>query len=136
MRRLLDTSTLVDVLRGRPDVSARFRASRPAALATCAVVRAELLAGAWRVEDGDLRRARISRFLAPLTSWPFDDAAADRYGPTRALLERAGAMIGANDLLIASVALARDAVVVTSNVGEFARVPGLRVEDWRVEDRG
>jgi tRNA(fMet)-specific endonuclease VapC len=48
----------------------------------------------------------------------------------RADLERSGAGIGANDLLIAAIALARQLTVVTNNVGEFGRVPGLQVEDW------
>ena len=48
----------------------------------------------------------------------------------RAALERAGTPIGAHDLLIASIALARDFVLVTRNNREFARVPGLRTEEW------
>jgi tRNA(fMet)-specific endonuclease VapC len=56
---------------------------------------------------------------------PFDDAAAEQYGNVRSLLKREGRLIGANDLLIASIALATGSTLVTRNVDEFSRVPGL-----------
>ncbi len=63
-------------------------------------------------------------------SLPFDDTAARAYGRLRAELERAGTIIGPNDLMIASIALSQDLVVVSNNTREFERVPGLAVEDW------
>jgi len=54
---------------------------------------------------------------------PFDDAAAERYGEIRAQLQRAGRLIGANDLLI------------TLNTDEFKRIEGLAVEDWEAKSR-
>ena len=50
--------------------------------------------------------------------------------PQRLDLERMGRPIGERDLLIASIALARRLTVITHNVSEFRRVPGLRIEDW------
>ena len=61
---------------------------------------------------------------------PFDDEAARQYGIIRASLARLGTPIGPNDLMIASIALAQRAVVVTHNIGEFRRVGGLEIEDW------
>jgi tRNA(fMet)-specific endonuclease VapC len=59
------------------------------------------------------------------------ESGVDRHcGAIRAALERAGTPIGANDLLIAAHARTIQAVCVTANVGEFRRVPGLRVENW------
>jgi tRNA(fMet)-specific endonuclease VapC len=55
---------------------------------------------------------------------------ATRYGEVRRALELAGQPIGPQDLWIAAHALAAGLVVVTQNTREFARVPGLRVEDW------
>ena len=69
-------------------------------------------------------------FLAPLPIADFDYAAAEAYGRIRAHLERTGAPIGPLDTLIAAHAASMDAILVTNNVGEFIRVPGLRVEDW------
>jgi tRNA(fMet)-specific endonuclease VapC len=59
--------------------------------------------------------------------------AADAYGSLHADLERAGRPIGPNDLLIAATALAHDLTLVTHNISEFGRVPGLGVEDWEAE---
>lgn len=69
----------------------------------------------------------LTAHLAVL-DWPRD--AASHYAEIRADLKRGGAMIGANDLLIAAHARSLGAVVVTNNTKEFARVRGLRVENW------
>ena len=58
---------------------------------------------------------------------------AEAYGRIRADLERRGATIGANDLMIAATALANHATLVTHNTAEFSRVPDLAVEDWETE---
>ncbi|KYG01863.1 hypothetical protein BE21_55765 [Sorangium cellulosum] len=63
-------------------------------------------------------------------SLSFDDVAAERYAVIRAELEGRGQSIGANDLLIAAIALAHDLTLVTHNISEFSRVTGLRLEDW------
>ena len=62
---------------------------------------------------------------------PFDDRAADEYGRIRAHLAGLGMLIGPNDLLIASIALANGLILVTHNTAEFSRVPGLKLEDWQ-----
>ena len=70
---------------------------------------------------------RSSRSRAPSRVW---SARARQYAQSRLTLERAGRPIGERDLLIASIALARGLIVVSHNVSEFARVPGLKTEDW------
>jgi tRNA(fMet)-specific endonuclease VapC len=70
------------------------------------------------------------RFLAIFDVAPFDDAASRRHGAVRAFLKARGTPIGPLDTLIAGHALMLNATVVTNNVGEFARVSGLTVEDW------
>ena len=65
-------------------------------------------------------------------SLPFDDLAAEHYARLRHLLETAGTVIGAYDLLIAAICLAHGCTLVTSNTNEFARVSGLSIEDWQV----
>ena len=86
--------------------------------------------GARKSRRVDLNLEGFARLLQPFESAPFDDEAAEHYGLLRAILERAGTSIGANDLLIAAIALRRDLVLVTRNHREFARVPGLRTEEW------
>ncbi|MDV7401945.1 type II toxin-antitoxin system VapC family toxin, partial [Arthrospira platensis SPKY1] len=63
---------------------------------------------------------------------PFDDKCTETYARTRAALELEGLIIGANDLLIASIAVANDLILVTSNTREFSRIPGLRLENWEL----
>ncbi len=65
-------------------------------------------------------------------SLPFDDSAAEEYGRLRALLQKQGNLIGPNDLLIASIALANKVTLVTHNTQEFGRIPGLQMEDWQI----
>jgi tRNA(fMet)-specific endonuclease VapC len=133
VRYLLDTNVCITCLRKKPSpVIARLRALGPGDVATCSVVRAELLYGAARSLDPIQERAVVETFLAPMVSLPFDDAAADRYADIRHALERVGQRIGAHDLEIASIALARGLTLVTHNVDEFSRVTGLTWEDWQV----
>lgn len=75
---------------------------------------------------------RLNALLDPLTIVPFDDTAATAYADLRRELTRSGTLIGPLDMLIAAVALANNATLITNNVREFARVPGLRVENWAI----
>ena len=99
---------------------------------TSSITLGEMLYGAYRL--GARAQAlveRLNRALWPnLTVLPFDEEAAPHYARVRAELERRGRPIGDADLRIAAIALARDLTVVTANVREFQRVPGLRVENW------
>jgi tRNA(fMet)-specific endonuclease VapC len=75
--------------------------------------------------------ANLSAFLAlDVTSWPFEPEDAEEAGDVRAALERAGTPIGPYDILIAAQARRRGATLATANAREFARVPGLKTEDW------
>jgi|GraSoi_2013_60cm_1033757.scaffolds.fasta_scaffold205854_1 tRNA(fMet)-specific endonuclease VapC len=73
----------------------------------------------------------LANFLAlDVTLWPFESEDAEEAGDIRAALERAGTPIGPYDILIAAQARRRSAVLITANEREFARVPGLKTEDW------
>ena len=74
--------------------------------------------------------SRLQTFFRRFISLPFDDAAAEAYGEIRARLERAGTLIGPNDLCIAAIARTNGMTLVTHNVREFGRVEGLQLEDW------
>lgn len=131
MKFLLDTNTCIAYLNGRAvGVRRQLQALAPGDVVLCSVVKAELLYGARKSRDPATVVAKLQRFFAPLASLPFDDPAAQAYGTVRAELERAGTPIGPNDLMIAAIAQANGLTLVTHNVGEFRRVPGLRVEDW------
>ncbi len=65
-----------------------------------------------------------------MISFDFDDAAAEAYAHIRAEVEARGAHLGAMDYMIAAIGLANDLTLVTHNVREFSRVPGLLYDDW------
>lgn len=98
----------------------------------CSAVLAELWFGAERSTPG--RRANNLKLIDELavryTSLPFDNAAARHYAAIRAHLTTTGQLIGPNDLMIAAIARAHEATLVTSNTAEFTRVPNLSVIDW------
>jgi tRNA(fMet)-specific endonuclease VapC len=132
MRFVLDTNACVDYLTGRyPRVVARIQGSSPEDLCLTSVVVAELRYGADHSARRRTNHARIDALLDEIECLDFDLRAAAIYGRVRAGLERVGTPIGPNDMLIAAHALSRGLSVVTDNVREFARVKGLKVEDWR-----
>lgn len=127
-----DTDVLSAALRKTPSLPLlrRLALVPPAAQFTTAINAGELLYGAARKGSPAL----VARVRAVLRRaqiiLPFDEHAAEVYGELRAKLEKAGARIDEPDLRIASIALAHDLTLVTGNVRHFARVPGLRVENW------
>jgi len=131
MRYLADSNVWINYLKSRNSaVEERLHRTPAAEIAVCSVVWAELLHGARKYANPDERVARIQRTLAPYISLPFDNAAAEHYAEIRDSLERSGTIIGANDLLIASIARAHSLTVATGNADEFSRVPGLNIENW------
>jgi len=127
----LDTTTCVYFLKGiHPEVRTALLAKSPAQVVIPALVAAELLFGADRSAHPRRNEERVRAFLAPFTVAPFDADAAAHYAHIRAVTEHAGTLVGPNDLMIAATVLARHGILVTHNLREFRRVPGLRVESW------
>ncbi len=127
---LLDTNICIYIINSRPpEVLQRFRQYRMGEIGLCSVVAAELAYGV--AKSGSLRnRQALEMFLAPLSILPFDEPALWAYGELRTELERRGTPIGSLDTLIAAHALSQRATLVTNNTDEFARVPGLQLENW------
>lgn len=129
---LLDTNTCIQFLNGTSlAVKQQFQHCLPSEIALCSVVKAELLFGARHSQKIEANLQRLKLFFAPLQSLPFDDHCAEQYAQIRADLTRQGKLIGPNDLLIAAIARAYDAVLVTNNTYEFSRVANLRLTDWQ-----
>ena len=127
---LLDTNICIHVINAKPpEVLERFRKYRMGEIGLCSVVAAELAYGV--AKSGSARnRDALEMFLAPLIILPFDVAALWAYGDLRSELERKGTPIGALDTMIAAHALSNKSILVTNNSREFARVPGLALENW------
>lgn len=127
---MLDTNTLSDLIRNpRGMLVQRLSATDPDALCTSIVVACELRFGARR-KGSQVLTQRVEQLLDTLTVLPLDGPADEHYADIRAELERAGTPIGSHDLFIAAHARSRDMTLITHNMREFTRVPGLRVEDW------
>ncbi|MCE7871878.1 type II toxin-antitoxin system VapC family toxin [bacterium CPR1] len=131
MSYLLDTNVCIHYLNGQDEgLRERLLACSPDEVFLCSVVKAELLFGARKSERVSQNLHKLGRFFEPLQSLPFSDEAAERYGVLRAQLEHVGKPVGANDMLIAAIALASDLTLVTRNLRELRRIPGLLVELW------
>jgi tRNA(fMet)-specific endonuclease VapC len=130
VRFVLDTNTCIYALKLEGRVVERMRQHSPDELAATIITVAELWFGAHKSARQAAARREIDGFLEPFEVLPFDREAAEAYARSRLALERIGRPIGERDLLIASIALSRGLTVVTHNMSEFARVPGLKAEDW------
>lgn len=130
MRYLLDTNAAIALLKEHPQMLSHVRSVGRSSLLVCAPVEAELWFGVAKSTQQDHNRKRLLTLLEWLPSLPFEGQATQHFGDIRAHLARQGTPIGPYDLQIASIALAHDLTVVTHNTREFARVPGLKVEDW------
>lgn len=130
---MLDTNICIYVINARPPgVLARFRQQRLGDIGISSITAAELAFGV--VKSGSARnREALEMFLAPLEVLAFDADGIWHYAIVRADLERRGEPIGALDTMIAAHALASNAILVTNNTREFARVPELRLENWAKE---
>lgn len=131
---LLDTNTFSYLLREpAPALAQRFLASSPNSLSISVISAGELRYGLGRMPASKRARELTARFNALIASFAvlaLPANAATHYGSVRAHLEASVQPISNNDLWIAAHALAQDLTVVTNNTREFARVPGLKVENW------
>lgn len=131
MTFLLDSSAVIAMLRGQPRLTVRMRQHLPGDFAMPSIVAHELYYGAYRSERRSENVARVAAI--PFAVLEFDREDARHAGEIRAHLTSAGAQIGPYDVLIAAQALSRQLTLVSHNMREFLRVPGLRVEDWEAE---
>jgi tRNA(fMet)-specific endonuclease VapC len=128
---MLDTNICMYIIRQQPaSVLERFAGFPVGDLGVSVITLAELEYGASKSSQPARNRDALEQFVSPLEIAAFDRQATTVYGKVRALLEKRGRTIGSMDLLIAAHALSLSARLVTHNVKEFRRVPGLRVENW------
>lgn len=134
MKFLLDTNTISYFLRDYSlPLTKRLLACDPASLAISTISAGELSYGLAKL--GMSRRAgilgsKLNKLLRSVTVLPLCTEAAQHYARTRSFLESQGTPIGGSDLWIAAHALALELPLVTNNIQEFARVPGLQTENW------
>ncbi len=133
MTLALDTNVFVDLTQGRrPRVQERFieAALAPEPLVTSVIVHHELQFGVFASRDPMIAAQNLADLMRDIVIEPLSEEDVTVAARVRATLKRLGTPIGPYDSLIAGQALARGWTLVTSNVREFERVEGLKVEDW------
>ena len=129
-RFLLDTNVLSQLIRDpRGPVATRLATAGDAQVFTSVVVASELRFGASK-KGSTVLTDRVNQLLASIEVAPLEVGVDRIYADIRNALESTGQLIGANDLFIAAHALEQEATLVTDNVAEFQRVPGLQIENW------
>ncbi len=131
-RYMLDTNTVSHLLNKHPAVARRVVAVPITSLCLSAITQGELLFGLAKRPDAKTLHDAVRELLRRVDVLPWNAAAAEVYGPTRAATQREGRVLAPMDLLIGSHALSIDAVLV-SNDRSFGQLPGLLVEDWTDE---
>jgi tRNA(fMet)-specific endonuclease VapC len=127
---LLDTNTVIYFFKGQGKVAERLLAVAAGEVAISSVSLYEIEVGITKSSEPAKRRRQFDEFLSTVTVIPFDSAAARTAAALRVGLESCGLPIGPLDNLIAGVALAHRATLVTRNTREFSRLPGLALMDW------
>jgi tRNA(fMet)-specific endonuclease VapC len=130
----LDTNAVIGAINGRfPNVRRQLEAALvdQIPIGISVIVIYELAYGIRKSARPQANAAALAAFVSlGLTVWPFEPEDAEEAGEIRAALEAAGTPIGPYDILIAAQSRRRSARLVTANMGEFGRVPGLRIENW------
>ena len=127
---MLDTNICIDVMKTYPsDLREKFNALADQ-LCISSITLGELHYGAEKSTRRAENLTAIEHFVARLEVLPFGGKAAAHYGQVRAELERAGTPCRPHDMLIGGHARSGGLIVVTNNMREFTRMPGVRTENW------
>ena len=127
---MLDTNIAIYVIKRRPAIALAVFNRHHGRMAISAVVLADLQHGAAQSSDPARNLAVVEDFHSRLVVLEYGAKAASHYGSIRADLERSGTPIGVNDLHIAAHARSEGLTLVSNNLREFERVPGLLLQNW------
>jgi tRNA(fMet)-specific endonuclease VapC len=130
LKYLLDTNIVIYVIKRRPLAVLEVFNRHHGRMAISSITLAELVHGAEKSSDVSRNIAVVEDFVSRLTVLPYDDKAAWQYGNIRAVLEKLGQPIGLNDLHISAHARSNGLTLVTNDMSELERVPGLLLENW------
>ncbi len=134
LKYLLDTNIVIYTMKNRPQqVKRRFQKHKDE-MCISAVTLGELVFGAEHSQEVERNLTDIEALVARIEVLPLDTKAAYHFGQIRAALYAIGRPIGPYDMLIAGHARASGLILVTNNINEFERVPGLMLENWTEED--
>jgi len=130
LQYMLDTNICIYVMKAYPPrLLGRFNRLAEQ-LCISSITLAELHYGAEKSTRRSQAVEAIEQFMAQIEIIPFSAKAASHHGQLRVELERVGSPAGTFDMLIGAHARSEGLIVVTNNLREFARMPGVRVENW------
>jgi tRNA(fMet)-specific endonuclease VapC len=130
-RYILDTDICIYIRSKKPAaLRARLAKLAPGEAVLSVITYGELRFGVEKSRDRELSLRKLTALAAAIPVLSLPEGAAETYGRIRAALEKAGRMIGGNDLWIAAHAIATELVLVTNNEREFSRIADLRLENW------
>jgi tRNA(fMet)-specific endonuclease VapC len=127
---MLDTNIVIYTIKNRPEQVRQAFIQHEGQMCISSVTWGELVYGAERSSQPERNLGDIEGLAARLEVVPFDDQAATHFGQLRAELYEIGKPIGPYDMMIAGHARALGLILVTNNMKEFERVPGLRLVNW------
>lgn len=127
---LLDTNIVIYVIKQRPAAALATFNRHQGRMAVSSITVAELIHGAEKSQHPARNLNVVEDFCSRLAVLPYTVEAAYHYGNIRAALEQSGQTIGVNDLHIAAHARSKGLTLVSNNLREFERVPGLLLENW------
>ena len=127
---VLDTNTLIYFFKGLGNIAENLLSTPPNEIGIPSIVLYELEYGIAKSTSPKKRREQLSEMRSYVTVLTFGEEEARESGKVRALLEKKGKPIGPYDVLIAGTTIAQQGILVTNNLNEFARVPGLKTSDW------
>ena len=131
MKYMLDTNICIYVIKKKPEsVLKKFRENFGNGLCISVITLSELMYGAEKSQAFEKNKAMIDELLETLPVLSLKSSVSYEYGKIRAYLEKRGTPIGMMDMLIAAHAKTEDLILVTNNMKEFERVPGLKLENW------
>ena len=130
LKYMLDTNIVIYTIKNRPEKVRKVFKQHAGQMAISAITLGELIYGAEKSAQPERNLADVEAFAARLEVLAFDETAAAHFGQLRAELAQAGKPIGPYDQMIAGHARSLGLILVTNNMNEFKRVPGLRIVNW------
>jgi len=127
---VLDTNILIYFFKGLGKVGDKLLGTAPKKIFIPAMVLYELEVGIGKSQFPNKRKNQLAELISVVSVLPFTSEAAMSSANIQVFLSKKGIGIGPIDTLIAGTALASNAILVTHNTKEFARVPHLQIEDW------
>ena len=130
LKYMLDTNIVIYTMKNKPVSVREAFEKHDGRMCISSITYMELVYGAERSSSPERNLTSLEGFVARMDVLPLDDSAAAHAGQIRAELAKQGRPIGPYDQLIAGHARSLGLVLVTNNEKEFARVSGLRTENW------